>query len=206
MATTKWILPAATILVLIYFLGQNYRSLCVIDQQEELLRHHLSRLRSENEHNGLLVTNAAQSITTRSYLIEKYLDTENHLKPEFAYIPSDTSDLLISLEQEHHSKYRLNEGLSDFFSHTDMVLTHIRVLKKSITDDRVHVGIYRNLHIEGKYQVEINKEHLPFSDEGLYMVECADTFNLEIKMYTINYKTSGVDTTIFKEQLIVSNL
>jgi len=206
MVNAKYILPAGIILLLLYMLVQHYRSLCVIEQQEELLHGHLKRLRIENKHDGLLLTNAAQHITTRSYLLEKYLNSENKLKPEFAYIPADTNDLLISLAREHISKERLHVCLTEFFTHTDMVLTHLRVIKKSILDDRVHMGIERYPHIEGKYEVEINNVPFPYADDHLYTFECTDTLNLVMKMYIINYKTGGVDTTFFKEQLIVSNL
>ena len=205
MVNVKSILPVGIIFLMLYLLGQNYRNLRVIDRQEELLRCHLGRLQFKNANNEVLVRNGVRVISSHRSLLEKYLDAENTLKSEFSYIPADTNDLIISLEQEHKSEDKLYECLMDLFTHTDMVLTHIKLIKKSIVDDRVHLGVYRNPHKSGKYEVEINNVMYPFSSDHLYIVECADTLNLEIKMYTINGKTNEIDTTRFKEQLIVSD-
>lgn len=206
MVNVKYILSVGIIFLMLCLLGQNYRSLRVIDQQEDLLRWHLGRLQLKNANNEVLTRNGVRVINSHSYLVEKYLDAENNLKSEYTYIPADTNDLIISLEQEHKSEEKLDECLMDLFTHTDLVLTHIKLIKKSITDDFVHLGVYRNLHKTGKYEVKINNVMYPFSSDHAYTVECADTLNLEIKMDTINWKTNKIDTTLFKEQLLVNKL
>ncbi len=206
MGNGRYLLHLTCLALILFFLSQNYRGIRTIKRQEELLDTHLNRLIIENDkyeklfRNGLLVTRL------NDYYRNKYFDEKNQLKAEFIYNRQAGFETNLALKEEHRRDEQFGEYFHDLFSHTSLFVEY-EIIKKSIIDKRVHLGEYRSsLYKSGKYEVFINNVQYPFSNIDLYEVECLDTLNLQMNILSINHKTYDIDTTIVKEQLIVSDL
>ncbi len=200
-----YIIRGVCVVLVLFSLGQNLSALKTTQRQEELLLVHLHRLSDERNTYERLSISGAKILKRYAALETKYLDASGRLRLEYL-LPIDSALSTIELlDQLHQHELILSDMYNSIFGHYDC-WANPPILAKSLLDKRVHAGKYLTPNVSAKYDVFINNINFEYTHQDLYQIECRDTLNLQINILRINYKTYDIDTTIVKEQLIVSEL
>ncbi len=193
------------VVLVLLFLGLNFSSLKTVQRQEELLLVHLHRLSDERTTYERLSISGAKILKRYAGLESRYLNASGRLRPEYLLPNDSTLNTIELLDQLHQHELILSDMYNSIFGHNDC-WANPPILAKSLLDNRVHVGKYLTPNVSAKYDVFINNTNFEYTRQELYRLECSDTLDLQINILRINYKTYEIDTTIVKEQLIVSDL
>lgn len=193
------------IVLVLFSLGQSLSALKALQRQEELLLVNLHRLSDERTTYERLSISGAKILKRYAELEVKYLDASSRLRPEYLLPFDSTLNTIELLDQLHQHELILSDMYINIFGHNDC-WANPPILAKSLLDNRVNVGKYLTPNVSAKYDVFINNINFEYTHQELYQLECRDTLNLQINILKINYKTYDIDTTIVREQLILSDL
>ena len=205
MNISDYVLRSLAFIILSFSLLHSYLLKMNMDEKEQHLQAHLYRIKHENDNFEKAGLNGAKILESYRNFAAKYLGNDIQLKDEYKYKVDYSLGTIEALKGEHQREKVVNTMIHDIFSYSDDFLDP-SIFKKSMIDNRVHFGKFEELASprQGKYDIYINDNKIPFNYSHEYVAACRDTMKFRVNMIKINPGSYDIDTTILSETWILN--